>query len=174
MGIGAKIATVLAAGIVATGVGRETVEAVQANDSASAPTKPAAVVDSLALSPVALLTSDRAGGDPLAQRTTRRRAGADRRANRFSGASKSLRGIAAGRSQQGSPTAGGNQPGSSNAPSLPGIPPAPQAPVQLPQTPAPTVQVPTVQVPTVQVPTVTVPTVTVPTIPLPPPPPLIP
>jgi RNA polymerase sigma factor (sigma-70 family) len=177
MGIGAKIATVLAAGIVATGVGRETVEAVQADDSASAPTKPAAVADNPALSPVALLTK---GGDFFAQRMTRRGAGADRTANRFSGASKSLHGIAAGRSQQGSPTAGGNQAGSSpNAPSLPGVPPAPQPPVQLPQTPAPTVQVPTVQVPTVTVPTVTVPTVTVPTVtvptvPLPPPPPLIP
>ena len=66
MGIGAKIATVLAAGVVATGVGREAVQAVQASNTPS-PKKSAAaaVVDNPAFSPVSLITNGQAGANPL-------------------------------------------------------------------------------------------------------------
>jgi RNA polymerase sigma-70 factor, ECF subfamily len=175
MGIGAKIATVLAAGLVATGVGREAVEAVQANDTPSSQT-PAAVVDNPAFSPVSSITNGRADTSPISTRL-KTKPGANKAARtgrRFSGATKSLHGIAAGRSQQGAgaPTGGTGSSAGSNAP-LPQVPPAPQQPrVQLPQTPRVPVQVPTVQVPTIQVPTVQVPTVQIPPVPLPPPPPL--
>jgi RNA polymerase sigma factor (sigma-70 family) len=165
MGIGAKIAAVLATGLVATGVGREAIQAVRASDTSSSPKKPAAVVDNPAFSPVSLITKGRADASPIPTRLkTKPR---DRAGNRFSGASKSLHGIAAGGSQQGSP-AGDDQAGvGSNGSSLPQVPQTRLPRVQVPQTPRLPVQVPTIQVPTIQVPTVQVPPV-----PLPPPPPL--
>ena len=173
MGIGAKIATVLAAGLVATGVGRQAVQAVQASGTPSSPKKPAAVVDNPAFSPISLITKGRADASPIStQLKTKPRASAR---SRFSGASESLHSIAAGRLQQGSPI-GDNQTGvGSNGSSPPQVPQQPR--IQVPQTPrlpvqVPTVQVPTIQVPTVQVPTIQVPTVQVPPVPLPPPPPL--
>jgi RNA polymerase sigma factor (sigma-70 family) len=173
MGIGAKIATVLAAGVVATGVGREAVEAVRASNTPS-PKKPAAIVDNPAFSPVSLITNGRAGANPLSTRLTNDRANAGRTGNRFSGAAESLRGIAAGKSRPGAPT-GGNQSGiGSNTPQ---VPPAPQARIQLPQVPRvqiPPVQIPPVQIPPVQIPPVQIPPVQIPPIVLPPPPPLPP
>ena len=68
MGIGAKIATVVAAGLVATGVGRQAVQAVQASDTPSSPKKPAAVVDNPAFSPVSLITKGRADAGPISTR----------------------------------------------------------------------------------------------------------
>jgi RNA polymerase sigma-70 factor, ECF subfamily len=175
MGIGAKIATVLAAGVVATGVGREAVEAVQASNGPSSPSKPAAVVDNPAFSPISAITNGRAGASPLATQLKgkKRATKADRRGS--SGASKARRGIAAGGSQQGAPTGGTEGGVGSNAPSLPQAPETQRPRIQVPQTPrvpvpVPTVQVPTIQVPTIQVPTVQVPPVPVPPVPLPPPP----
>jgi RNA polymerase sigma factor (sigma-70 family) len=166
MGIGAKIATVLATGLVATGVGREAVQALQASDTPSSPKKPAAVVDNKALPPVSHRTNGRADASPIStQLKTKPRA---RAGSRISRASKS---------QPGSPT-GDNQTGvGSNGSSLPQVPQTQQPRIQVPQTPrlpvqVPTIQVPTIQVPTIQVPTIQVPTVQVPPVPLPPPPPL--
>jgi RNA polymerase sigma-70 factor, ECF subfamily len=170
MGIGAKLATVLAAGIVATGVGREAVEAVQASDTPSSSAKQAALVDNPAFSPISMITNGRADASPIAtQLQGKRRGKASGPADRFSAASKSLHGIAAGRSQQGPPTTGNPSGAGSDGP---GVPQTPPAPVQVPPAPRVPVQVPTVQVPTVQVPTVQVPTIQVPPVPLPPPPPL--
>jgi RNA polymerase sigma-70 factor (ECF subfamily) len=165
MGIGAKIATVLATGLVATGVGREAVQAVQASDAPSSPEKPAAVVDNPAFSPVSLITKGRADANPRStQLKAKPRA---RTGSRFSGGSKSLHGIAAGRSQQASPTGDSQTGAGSNGSSLPQLPQTGQPRIQVPQTPRLPIQVPTIQVPTIQVPTVQVPPV-----PLPPPPPL--
>ena len=107
MGIGAKIATVLAAGVVATGVGREAVQAVQASDTSSSPKKPAAVVDNPAFSPVSRDHQRPSRREPD-RHSAEDEAPGQGTGNRFSGASKSLHGIAAGRSQQGAPT-GGNR-----------------------------------------------------------------
>ena len=166
MGIGAKIATVLAAGVVATGVGREAVQAVQAANAPSSAKKPAAVVDNPAFSPVSLITNGRADASPISTRQkTKSRAKAG---NRFSGASKSLRGIAAGGTQQGAPTGGSQSGVGSNAPP-PQVPPAQQVRIQLPQVPqVPPVQVPPVQIPPVQIPPVQIPPVPIPPVPIPP------
>jgi RNA polymerase sigma factor (sigma-70 family) len=170
MGIGAKIATVVAAGLVATGVGRQAVQAVQASDTHSSPKKPAAVVDNPAFSPVSLITKGRADARAISTRLKKKpraRAG-----NRFSGASKSLHGIAAGGLQQGSPTGDNQTTVGSNASSLPQVPPIQVPRIQVPQTPRLPVQVPPIQAPPIQVPPIQVPTVQVPPVPLPPPPPL--
>jgi RNA polymerase sigma-70 factor, ECF subfamily len=174
MGIGAKIATVLAAGVVATGISREAVQAVQASDTTSSSRTPAAVVDNPAFSPVSSITNGRAGASPIASRL-KTRPGAKAPRTGFSGASKSLRGIAAGRSQQDAPSGGTEGGGGANAPSLPQVPRTQQPPIQVPQTPSlpvqvPTIQVPTIQVPTIQVPPVPVPPAPVPPVPIPPPP----
>ena len=172
MGIGAKIATVLAAGVVATGVGREAVEAVQASTGPSSKNKPAAVVDNPAFSPVSAITNGRAGASPLATQSKRKNGKAGRTGSRFSNASKSLHGIAAGRSQQGGAPSGGNQSaGGSNA-QLPQVTQTQQPRVQLPQVPP--VQVPPVQIPPVQIPPIQIqiPPVQIPPIVLPPPPPI--
>ena len=171
MGIGAKIATVLAAGVVATGVGREAVQAVQASNTPSSK-KPAAaaVVDNPAFSPVSLITNGQAGANPL----RKNRAKAGRTGTRFSGATKSLRGIAAGRSRPGSPT-GGTQSGIvSNTPvQVPPVPQRVQLPVQVPPVQIPPIQLPPpIQIPPVQIPPIQIPPVQIPPIVLPPPPPL--
>jgi RNA polymerase sigma factor (sigma-70 family) len=165
MGIGAKIATVLAAGIVATGVGREAVQAVQSNDKPQPAKKPAAVHEN----PASLrkTTDGRAGAGPTASRSKRTPHKNARATGRFVGTSRSARGVGAGGSGQ-SPSAGNTQsPGGTNTPALPQVPGAPPPPVQLPQTPTLPVPVPTIQVPTIQVPPVPVPP-----LPVPPPPPL--
>ena len=176
MGIGAKIATVLAAGAVATGVGREAVEAVQASNGPSSPNKPAALVDNPAFSPVSAITHGRAGASPLATQL-KKNGKAGRTGSRFSGASKSLHRIAAGRSQRGGASSGGQSGSGSNA-QVPQVTRAQQPRVQLPQVPpvqVPPVQVPPVQAPPVQIPPVQIPPVPpVPPIALPPPPPIIP
>jgi RNA polymerase sigma-70 factor, ECF subfamily len=179
MGIGAKIATVLAAGVVATGVGREAVEAVQASNGPSSANKPAAVVDNPAFSPVSAITNGRAGASPIATQLKRKDGGkAGRTGSRFSNASKSLHGIAAGRSQRGgAPSSGGQSGVGSNGP----LPQTQQPRVQLPQAPPvqiPPVQIPPVQIPPVQIPPVQIPPpiqippIEVPPIVLPPPPPI--
>ena len=160
MGLGAKIATVLAAGVVATGVGREAVEAVRASNTPS-PKQPAAIVDNPAFSPVSLITKGRADPSPIStplKTKPRARAG-----SRFPGASKS---------QQGSPT-GGNQTGIGSA--VRGSRPARSMPrVQTPPVQTPPVQIPAVQIPPVQIPPIQIPPVQIPPIVLPPPPPLPP
>ena len=142
MGIGAKIATVLAAGVVATGVGREAVQAVQASNTPSSPKKPAAVVDNPAFSPVSLITNGRAGASPIAARLkTKSRAKAGRRQPLLG----RLQVAARHRGRQdatGPPTGGGQSGVGSNAP-LPQVPPAQQPgsscqqvpPVQVPPVP---------------------------------------
>jgi hypothetical protein len=174
MGIGTKIATVLAAGVVATGVGREAVQAVQAsNGPSSSAHRSAAFVDNPAFSPVSAITNGRAGASPFAGQPKRKRGTkAGRTGNRFANASRSLHGIAAGRSQRGgAASSGGQSAAGSNAPlqqvtqvQLPQVPPVQVPPVQVPP-----VQIPPVQIPPVQIQT---PPVQIPPIQLPPPPPL--
>jgi RNA polymerase sigma factor (sigma-70 family) len=164
MGLGAKLATVLAAGLVATGVGREAVQAVQASD-APKPNKPAAVQDNQAFSSVSIITHGRVAASPIAERIAKKTSRKAKATNRFQGASKSMHGIAAGRPRSTTPeqSQSGGSSGGSAVGQLPQAPPA----IHVPQTPQVPVQVPTVQVPTVQVPPVPVP---VPPIPVPPPP----
>jgi RNA polymerase sigma factor (sigma-70 family) len=64
MGIGAKVATVLVAGLVATGIGREAVKAVGANDTSST-ARPTAYVDGGTFSAVSLLTGGGASASPI-------------------------------------------------------------------------------------------------------------
>jgi hypothetical protein len=175
-GIGAKIATVLAAGVVATGVGREAVQAVQASNGPSSAGKPAAVVDNPAFSPVSAITNGRTDASPIAAQLKRKEARkAGRPGRRFSSASKSLRRIAAGRPQRaGAPSSGGRGGAGSNAP-LPQVIPVRQPPVQIPPVQIPPVQIPPVQTPPVQIPPVVqIPPIQIeiPPIQLPPPPPL--
>ena len=164
MGIGAKIATVLAAGIVATGVAREAVEAVQAGNPATAG-KPTAVRDNAAFSPVSALRQSGSAASP--KRVRKKSPRSATRATRSHGRSKSTRATAAATPHTG--PSGNTQSGSAapppTLPQAPGVtppvipvPPPPQLPVQ------PPVQVPTVPLPPVPVP--------VPQVPLPPPPPL--
>ena len=167
MGLGAKLATVLAAGVVATGVAREAVETVRASDT-PASGRPAAVQDNPAFSPISAITHGRFDASPISARGEKRRRKAARSTNRFRDASKSMHGIAAGRPRT-SPTGNeigggtGTPPGSqlpTVTPPVIQVPPTPQVQVQVPvQLP---VQVPPVQVPPVQVPPVPVPPVTVP------------
>jgi RNA polymerase sigma factor (sigma-70 family) len=168
MGIGAKIATVLAAGIVATGVGREAVEAVQASSN-PAPSRLAAVQDNPASSSAS--TRGRVDASPIAAGNKKRSRKAKRRANRFQRASKSMHGIAAARPRT-SPTGGTQHSDSStNTPAALQPPLVTPPAIQVPPVPQLPVQVPPVQVPPVQVPTLPVPP---PPLPVPPPPPIIP
>ena len=172
MGVGAKIATVLAAGVVATGIGREAVEAVQASD-ASNPSAPAAVVwHNPAFSAVSAVTHSRDDASPVSARSRKARRKAARQRNRFRGASKSMHAIAAARPRT-SPTANTQSGGATGAPPGPQLPIATPPVIQVPQTPQLPVELP-VQVPPVQVPPVPVPPapVPVPQLPLPPPPPV--
>jgi RNA polymerase sigma-70 factor, ECF subfamily len=169
MGVGAKIATVLAAGVVATGVGREAVETVQASDSSRTSAPAAAVRHNPAFSSVSAITNSREGASPLSARSKKPRRKAAKPNNRFRGASKSMHAIAAARPSTG-PTANPQTGGAPGAPSGPQLPIVTPPAIQVPQTPQPPVQLP-VQVPPVQLPTVTVP-VPVPQLPLPPPPPV--
>jgi len=163
MGIGAKIATVLAAGVVATGVGREAVDAVQAS-SAQVPSRPAAVQDNPAFSTAS--TNGRIDASPRATRDKKSRRKATRRTNRFQGASKSMHRIAAPRPPT-SPT-GGTQSGSTTStPAVPQPPSVTPPAIQVPPVPQLPVQIPPVQVPPVQLPPLPVP---VPPLPVPPPP----
>jgi RNA polymerase sigma factor (sigma-70 family) len=170
MGIGGKIATVLAAGIVATGIGRGAVEAVQASSEPSpASSRPAAVQDNSALSSAS--TNGRADASSMAARTKKRSRKAERRANHFQRASKSMHGIAAARPRT-SPAGGAQQ--NDNSASTPAVPQPPRVTppaIQVPPVPQLPVQVPPVQVPPVPVSPVPVP---VPQLPVPPPPPIIP
>jgi RNA polymerase sigma factor (sigma-70 family) len=171
MGIGAKIATVLAAGVVATGVGREAVDAVQAS-SAQAPSRPAAVQDNSALSSAS--TNGRVDASPTATRGKKSRRKAKRRTNRFHGASKSMRGVAAARPRT-TPTGGTQGESSTSTPAAPQPPRVTPPAIQVPPVPQLPVQVPPVQVPPVQVPPVQLPPLPVPVPPLPvPPPPILP
>ena len=167
MGIGAKIATVLAAGLVATGVGREAVQAVQAND-APTPKRFVAVQDNPAFSSVSTITGGRVSASPIAARIEKKTPRKANAANRFRGASKSLHGIAAARPRPTTP-ANSQSGGSTGSPVVP----------QTPRVTPPAIQVPPVQVPPapqlpVQVPTVQLPPVTVPVQPVPVPPPPLP
>ena len=167
MGIGAKIATVLAAGVVATGAGREAVEAVQASrDPASS--KPAAVHDNRGLSSAS--TRGRVGANPTAMRSNKRLRKTKRSTNRFRGASKAMHGIAAARPRA-NPTGSAQSGSGTGAPFASQLPNVTPPVIQVPQTPQVPVRLP-VQVPTVQLPPVQPPPVTVPQLPLPPPPPL--
>ena len=160
MGIGAKIATVLAAGIVATGVAREAVEAVQAGNP-STRGKPTAVRDKAAFSPVAALTRSGTAASPKRVRKTRSRPAT--RATRSHGASKSTRGTAAATPH--TVPSGNTQSGSATPPpTLPQVPGVAPPVIQVPPPPQLPVPVPTVQLPPVPVP--------VPQVPVPPPPPL--
>jgi RNA polymerase sigma factor (sigma-70 family) len=173
MGIGSKIATVLAAGIVATGVGREAVHAVQAADQPAPTNKPAARQDKRTATPGSSLGAGRAGKSPTAARTKGAHKNA-RESGRFARASKGLHAIATGRSGQAA-QAGNTQSSGGTNPAAPSqVPPVAPPAIQLPQPPKLPVQVPTIQVPTIQVPTIQVPTIQVPPVPLPPPPPIIP
>jgi hypothetical protein len=164
MGIGAKIATVLAAGIVATGVGREAVEAVQAR-SAPTSSRAAAVHDNPAFSSAS--TRGRVGAGPIATRSKKRPRKADRKTSRFRQASKSMHGIAAARPGT-SPTGGTQQSdGSASTPAVVQPPRVTPPAIQVPPVPQLPVQVPPVQVPPVPVPPL-------PQLPVPPPPPIIP
>jgi hypothetical protein len=71
MGIGAKVATVLVAGLVATGIGREAVKAVGAKET-STPASATAPVDVSAFSAVSLLTRGSAGASPFENPEARR------------------------------------------------------------------------------------------------------
>jgi RNA polymerase sigma factor (sigma-70 family) len=165
MGIGAKIATVLAAGIVATGVGREAIEAVQASDAPPARRPPAAVQDNPAFSFVTAITQSREDASPMAGRNKKPLRKGARPSNRFRGASKSMHAIAAAR--PGTSSTGNTQSGAgTGTPSVPQLPIVTPPAIQVPPTPQLPVELP------VQVPPVQVPPVTVPPVPLPPPPPL--
>ena len=170
MGIGAKIATVLAAGIVATGVGREAVQAVQAHDKPRPSKKPAAVYDNRGSGSLSRITNGADAGRTAIRPKKSPRKNA-RPSGRFLGTSKSQQG-AAGRSGQTPPAGNTQSPGGTNTPGLPQVPPAPPPPAPLPQIPTLPVPVPTIQVPTIPVPPVPVPPVPVPPVPVPPPPPL--
>ena len=63
MGIGAKVATVLAAGLVATGIGREAVQAVQASDTPATGKAPALVKAPVQFSSVPLITRGKASAN---------------------------------------------------------------------------------------------------------------
>ena len=162
MGIGAKIATVLAAGLVATGVGREAVQAVQASD-APAPKRSVAVQDNPVFSSVSTITGGRVSASPIASRIEKKSPRKTKAANRFQGASKSMHGIASAR--PGTTPEHSQSGGSTGSPVLPQAPRVTPPAIQVPQVP-PAPQLP-VQVPTVQLPPVQVP---VPPVPVPPPP----
>jgi RNA polymerase sigma factor (sigma-70 family) len=164
IGIGAKIATVLAAGIVATSVGHEAVETVQASSARDAK-HPAAVQDNPAFSPVTAITQSRDDASPISARSKKPRRKTARPSNRFQGASKSMHAIAAARPRT-SPTGNTQSGAAAGTPSVPHLPSITPPAIQLPQTPQLPVQLP------VQVPPVQLPLVPVPQVPLPPPPPL--
>jgi len=165
MGIGAKLAAVLAAGLVATGAAREAVQAVQASDT-PAPSRPAAT----RANPTSSSTSGRGRVDvnavPTRSKKSSRKA-ERRRTNRFRGAAKSMHGIAATRPGT-TPTGGAQREGSATVPAVPQLPRVTPPAIQVPPVQLP-VQVPPVQVPPVQVPPLPVP---VPPVTVPPPPPL--
>jgi len=164
MGIGAKLAAVRAAGLVATGAAREAVQAVQASDT-PAPNRPAATRDNATSSSAS--TRGRVGADAIATRSKKssRKTGR-RRTNRFGGASKSMHGIAATRPGT-TPTGGAQGESSATVPAVPQLPRVTAPAIQVPPVPQVPVQVPPVQVPPVQVPPLPAP---VPPLPVPPPP----
>ena len=170
MGIGAKIATVLAAGLVATGVAREAVEAVQASNT-SAPSRPAAMQDNPAFSSVSAITHGRVGAGPISTRSKKSSRKAARCEQPLPGRVE-VDARHRGRQARHDPDWQraerelGDRPGRPAAPIV--TPPA----IQVPQTPPVPVQLPPVQVPPVQVPPLPVPPVPPPPLPLPPPPPL--
>ena len=171
LGIGAKIATVLATGLVATGVGREAVQAVQASDTPSSPKKPAAVVDNPAFSPVSLITKRRADASPISTRPrTKARA---RAGSRSSGASKSHAARPTGRADRRQPERSRIEHAAAGPTGAAGENPT-AAGAEIPPVQVPPVQIPPVQIPPVQIPPVQIPPVQIPPIVLPPPPPIIP
>ncbi|HMI99502.1 MAG TPA: sigma-70 family RNA polymerase sigma factor [Gaiellaceae bacterium] len=128
MGIGAKVATVLVAGLVAAGIGREAVKAVGGNEK-SPPASATAPVDVSAFSAVSLLTRGSAGRSPFESPEARR---------------TSHRSKASRRAQAG--TAQGTTAGATTAPPthevqgavknvVAALPQVPLPPVQLPQPP---------------------------------------
>ena len=162
MGIGAKLATVLAAGIVATGIGREAIETVQASNT-PARRPPAAMQDNPAFSSLTAITQSHADVSPIVPHSKKALRKNARPSNRFRGASKSMHAIAAAR------------PGTSTGNTQSGAATGMSSGIQLPIVTPPTIQVP--QVPHVPVqPPVQVPPVQLPPppvqVPLPPPPPL--
>jgi RNA polymerase sigma factor (sigma-70 family) len=166
MGIGAKLAAVLAAGLVATGAAREAVRAVQASNTPS-PSMPAATRDNATSSSAS--RRGRVDANAVATRSKKSPRKAERRrTDRFRGASKSMHGIAAGRPRT-TPTGGAQRESSATVPAAPQLPGVTPPVIQVPPVPQVPVQVPPVQVPPVTVPPLPVP---VPPVTLPPPPPL--
>jgi RNA polymerase sigma factor (sigma-70 family) len=164
MGIGAKLAAVLAAGLVATGAAREAVQAVQASD-APAPSRPAATRDNATSSSAS--TRGRVDANAVATRSKKSSRKAERRrTNRFRGTSKAMHEIAATRPGT-TPTGGAQSEGSATVAAVAQLPIVTPPAIQVPQVPQVPVQVPPVQVPPVQVSPLPVP---VPPLPVPPPP----
>jgi RNA polymerase sigma factor (sigma-70 family) len=159
MGIGAKVATVLAAGLVATGIGREAINAVAAQEKA--PTATPSFTVGTNFSAVALLTGR--GTSPFAEVLA---AGPLSKARGAPGPvsrshSSKTRPREEGETQ-------GSTPDGSTATAPPpvqnvvaAVPPLPQPPVQIPQIPPPPIELPPPP-----------PLPPVPPLPLPPPPPL--
>jgi RNA polymerase sigma-70 factor, ECF subfamily len=178
MGIGAKVATVVVAGLVATGIGREAVQAVAAKDTSAPPATPTSFSDSGRFSAVSLLTGGRASASPFGGR----RAGSLpewRRSNHRSKATHSDK----ARDGHGTTNGGTTDPPTHRAQgavegAVGSIPRLPPPPVRLPRLPEPPIQLPPPpplpRVPPVPpVPPVPVPPVPVPPVPpVPPPPPL--
>jgi RNA polymerase sigma factor (sigma-70 family) len=159
IGIGVKVATALAAGVVATGVGHEALNA-GATDEAPATRKPAAAEQSPSFKSGSVAPTTK-GRFAARKRQARKRAGRSVKAVAHTRAGKFADGSA---DTGGSDSSGGGgaQGGGSGSPTPPGVRlPVPPPPVQLPQLP---VQVP--PLPPVELPP--------PPIQLPPPPPLPP
>jgi RNA polymerase sigma factor (sigma-70 family) len=150
LGIGTKVATVLVAGLVATGIGREAVEAVAAKGTSS-PASPSAFVDGSTFSAVSLLTGRGAGASPIDSAA----AGAPAEARRRSHRSKAIHSAQAGAAHgttAGVPIAPPTHEVEGTVQTI--VDAVPQLPVELPQPP---------ELPTLPV-----------ELPLPPPPPLPP
>lgn len=155
MGIGAKVATVLAAGLVATGIGREAVQAVAAKDSPSTAAQPALVQGS-SFSPISALTNGRADANSVATSAAAKKQHAGSPLVRepghgFKGIQHSGAGPpdAAGSSGTagGTTAAAGHVAGAAQgvvAGVVHHVPPLPPPPVQLPPPPALPVQLPPV------------------------------
>jgi hypothetical protein len=156
MSIGAKVATVLATAIVATGIGREVVQASAAKNPASTPAQ-SGLVQGTSFSPVSALTNGRAVTNPLAARLTSKKLRTGTLAARQPGHSFKaiVRHSGAGETgSSGSSSAAGGSTGAAGqaggaAQQVVGnvvhkLPPLPPPPVQVPQIPTLPVEVPPV------------------------------
>lgn len=171
MGIGAKVATVLAVGLVATGLGREAVNAVAAKDQTAKRT-PDSFVIGRSFSAVSLLTGG-AVASPFtvirAARTGNEARRAEARARRHGSKTRAQHGeMAGGAGPQGSAGAGSTttRPPAAVQNVVDALPRVLVPPVQPPQPPKLPVELPPPP------PLPPVPPVPVPPLPLPPPPPL--